>query len=301
MVLGMTRRASPLPDSLPDVFTLGDADVRGVTRSRLRAADLLTPTSGLRRRAGTQGGVVQRARDFTLALPPHMAFSHHTAARLLDLPLPRPWQPSEPVDVMRVTGTGYLERRGVRSHRGLDRRTTTTAHGLRVTSLVDTWADLAPHLDLGELVAIGDVLLDRPGPITADLLRAEAHGRHGRGCRRLREAAALLRIGAASPWESRARVAFAGWGLPEPDLNVDLYDAYGRWLARPDFVWREKRVVGEYDGDQHRTDRRAWQYERERRAGLEDEGWTYVEMTSLSLTAARESAALRRRLTRLLL
>ena len=65
-------------------------------------------------------------------------------------------------------------------------------------------------------------------------------------------------------------------------------------------MWRRQRVVGEYDGDQHRTDRSAWQYERERRAGLEDEGWSYVEMTSLSLVGARESRALRTRLTRLL-
>jgi very-short-patch-repair endonuclease len=60
-------------------------------------------------------------------------------------------------------------------------------------------------------------------------------------------------------------------------------------------------VVGEYDGDQHRTDRRAWQYERERRAGLEDEGWTYVEMTSLSLSSTSRRRALRDRLGRLLL
>jgi very-short-patch-repair endonuclease len=71
-------------------------------------------------------------------------------------------------------------------------------------------------------------------------------------------------------------------------------------VARPDVLWRSGRVVGEYDGDQHRTDRTAWQYERERRAGIEDEGWTYVELTSLSFTGERECRALRARLTRLL-
>jgi hypothetical protein len=110
-------------------------------------------------------------------------------------------------------------------------------------------------------------------------------------------AARLLGPPTPRPWVPAESL----WGLPEPELNIDLYAACGRWLARPDFVWRRQRVVGEYDGDQHRTDRSAWQYERERRAGLEDEGWSYVEMTSLSLVGARESRALRTRLTRLLL
>lgn len=82
---------------------------------------------------------------------------------------------------------------------------------------------------------------------------------------------------------------------------MDVHSSDGLWLARPDFLWRARRVVGEYDGDQHRTDRAQWQYERERRARLEDAGFTYVEMTSLSLTSPRHRDALRERLTRLLL
>jgi hypothetical protein len=245
--------------------------------------------------------VVERAKAFALGLPPDIAFSHLTAARLLGLPTPRRWLACEPLDVMRHSDRPRIERAGVRSHRGLERRDTIETVGLRLTDPVDTWADLSTCLALDDLVAVGDALLDADAGVKRSELLHAAADRTGRGIRRLREAAGLVREGAASAWESKARVRFVGWGLPEPELNVDLYAAGGRWLARPDFVWRTRRVVGEYDGDQHRTDRSAWQYERERRAGLEDEGWTYVEMTALSLTGLRERAALRARLTKLLL
>lgn len=117
----------------------------------------------------------------------------------------------------------------------------------------------------------------------------------------MRRCAGLARHGSASPWESRARHAFHEWGLPEPELSSDVCAPDGRWLARPDFLWRRRRVVGEYDGDQHRTNRSRWQYERERRAASEDAGSSDVELTSLSLVSPAHREALRGRLTRLLL
>ncbi len=165
----------------------------------------------------------------------------------------------------------------------------------------DTWADLSTTLTVDDLVVLGDALLPPRGfGCRGDAWETAASRTGRRGVRRLRAAAALVRAGSASAWESRARVVFSVAGLPEPELNVDLFTDDGHWLARPDFVWRRWRVVGEYDGDQHRTDRRAWQYERERRARLEDDGWHYVEMTSLSLTSPPHRADLLRRLSDLL-
>jgi hypothetical protein len=267
----------------------------------MRASDLEAPTSSVRLPAGAEPTLARRARAFALALPQDTAFSHLTAAHLLGLPTPRAWHPAEPLDVMRPTDRPRLKRRSVRSHRGLETRHLLAVDGLRVTDPLDTWTDLAGTLTTTDLVVLGDGLLAPAWGLRPKDLQRQAADHGGRGVRRLRLAAGLVRAGSASPWESRARVRFHEWGLPEPELNIDLYAACGRWLARPDFVWRRKRVVGEYDGDQHRTDRSAWQYERERRAGLEDEGWSYVEMTSLSLVGPRESMALRTRLTRLLL
>ena len=72
-------------------------------------------------------------------------------------------------------------------------------------------------------------------------------------------------------------------------------------MRRFDLAYKHLGLIIEYDGDQHRTNRSQWQYERERRARIEDAGFTYVEMTSLSLVSSRHREALRQRLGRLLL
>ncbi len=114
------------------------------------------------------------------------------------------------------------------------------------------------------------------------------------------QVADLARPGSASPGESLARWWFWQWGLPEPELNVPVLDHGGGWLSTSDFVWRRARVVGEYDGDVHRTDRATWERDRERRAAIEDAGWTYVEMTARSFANGTAREALRRRLGRVL-
>ncbi len=300
----MPQPATPLPVPLlgPAPFRVRDAHRAGVTPQRLRRPDLETPRSGIRWAAALPRDLADLARAISVALPEEVAFSHVTAARLLGLPLPRPWTPAEPLDVMRPTAAPRLERAQCRSHRGLESREVVTVDGLRVVSGWDTWADLSPGLAVGDLVALGDALLAPRGPgRRSDAWDVVASRPGRRGVRRLRSAADLVRPGSASAWESKARVLFLDAGLPEPELNVDLFADDGSWLARPDFVWRRRRVVGEYDGDQHRTDRRVWQYERERRARLEDDGWRYVEMTSLSLTSPPRRRALLRRLGALLL
>ena len=296
----MARRPRPLPDDLTTVFTTTRARKAGVSVDRRRASDLRTPTSGVRSSSAEDSTVVSTARAYAAVLPQPFAFSHLTAARVHALPVPRPWLASEPLHVMRPTGTPLVVRKGVTGHRGLERRGTEHLDGLPVTDLLDTWADLAGSLAEDDLLAIADALLANDLARPKDLERTAAD-RRSPGARMLRRCATMARPGSASPWESKARHAFLAWGLPEPELNVDVRAPDGGWLAKPDFLWRDRRVVGEYDGDQHRTDRSRWQYERERRAGLEDAGYAYVEMTSLSLVSRRQREALQARLARLLL
>ncbi|MFC7491528.1 MULTISPECIES: hypothetical protein [unclassified Knoellia] len=295
----MSRPPAPLPSGLGRVFSTSRAMSAGATADRLRASDLHAPTSGVRSTRSDSQSVEAMARAYALVLPQPFVFSHHTAARIHGLPVPHPWDPSERLHVTRPSGTPLVVRAGVRSHRGLERRDTELVDSLAVTDPLETWADLGPELAEDDLLAIADALLARDLARPKDLERAAAD-RRTRGAVALRRCAMLARPGSASPWESKARYAFLTWGLPEPELNMDVLGPDGRWLARPDFLWRERRVVGEYDGDQHRTDRSQWQYERERRARLEDAGYTYVEMTSLSLVSQRHRHALRARLVRLL-
>ena len=54
--------------------------------------------------------------------------------------------------------------------------------------------------------------------------------------------------------ETLLRLLLLRAGLPEPELNQELYDDRGRWIGRFDMVHREARVIVESDGDQHRED-----------------------------------------------
>ena len=282
-------------------FTVAQARDLDVARGRLRGPDLEAPTRGVRRAAGAKVDLVAQAMAFAAALPEDVAFSHTTAARLHRLPTPTSWPgPEEALDVMRATGRPRVERSGCRHHRGLEERSVAEVSGLRLTSATDTWCDLVGHWHEEHLLAAADVLLRRDHT-TPELLRAAATARAGRrGAPVLRRVAELARSGSASPGESRARYRFWTWGLPEPELNATVHDRHGGWLAVADFLWRAQRVVGEYDGDVHRTDRRTWRRDRSRRAALEDDGWTYVDLTAHDLDDVRAAEALRSRLLRLL-
>lgn len=95
--------------------------------------------------------------------------------------------------------------------------------------------------------------------------------------------------------ETRARLLFEQWGLPEPELNVDVFDVHGGWIARVDFLWRTAGVVGEYYGAVHGN---SWTGDLTRSAQLEDAGYRVVVMTSRDLGVG--AGDLRARLTRLL-
>jgi hypothetical protein len=298
----MPQPRTPLPEELGDLFTTAGAQAAGVTPTRLRGRDLTMPTSGVRRAASEDPPDLElRARCLALALPDDVAFSHLTAARLLGLPTPRAWPgPGELVDVIRETDRPRVERTGCRHHRGLESRTHLPRGGFRVVGALDTWCDVASTWSEPDLLAVADVILRRGWATGPELLAAVDSRAGTRGVVRMRAVAPLARGGSASPGESRARWWFHAWGLPEPELNVDVHDAHGQWLATVDFRWKERRVVGEYDGDVHRTDRRTWRKDKDRRAAIEDEDWHYVEMTALSLSDWAHREALRRRLTRLL-
>ena len=51
-----------------------------------------------------------------------------------------------------------------------------------------------------------------------------------------------------SPGESWSRLVFAGLALPAPELQADIRDAGGRLVGRVDFLFREQRLIVEFDG-----------------------------------------------------
>lgn len=76
--------------------------------------------------------------------------------------------------------------------------------------------------------------------------------RHHR-CRQVHCAAELARPGAESPQETRTRLCLVLAGLPEPGLQIVVRDG-----GRFDMGYDDYGLLIEYEGDQHRSDKRQW-------------------------------------------
>jgi very-short-patch-repair endonuclease len=48
------------------------------------------------------------------------------------------------------------------------------------------------------------------------------------------------------------RLALVLGGLPKPEVQFELHDQAGRFVARADLYYRTARLVLEYDGETHR-------------------------------------------------
>ncbi|MFC6706740.1 hypothetical protein [Flexivirga alba] len=279
----MVRSPAPLPPGLNASFTTDEAAAHGVTPRRLRHPDLQHPTRGLYL-TGADPDLVERATAHLKVLTHgRSAYSHGTSSELLGLPDRR-----DPDLHVTVPDGVFVRRRGMKMHRGLEHRTIWFVHDLPVVSPVETWLDLAPIRTLEELVVLGDAILHHQ-PDLANSLRHTVAGHHGtRGIRRAREALELLRPDVLSPQETLWRLRFRAVGFPEPELNVTVRDRSGRWLGVGDFVWREQRVVAEYDGDYHFTveQRRLDQI---RRRAMRTGDWAVIELNGADNRSPEEA------------
>jgi Protein of unknown function (DUF559) len=137
---------------------------------------------------------------------------------------------------------------------------------------------MATQLTLDWLIVVGDAVVAHGTRYkTADLAAVLRPGMRGRA----RALAALreIREGSASPMETLARLVLVRSGLPEPQLNANIVDRAGHWLACVDFFWPESRLVVEYDGDLHR-DRVQWQVDIRRRRRIEAAGYRVLVITA---------------------
>ncbi len=234
-----------------------------------------------------------------VALPEHSCFSHLTAARIWPLPLPRS-SAEESVHVCVTRPSRPPRRTGVVGHELSDPLARAAVRrGLPVIDPATLFCQLAASLTLADLVAVGDALIlepvvpssidDQPWVSLRELTERVERFR-GRGKRTAASAVSLVRPGAESRPETLLRLAIRAAGLPEPEVNVDVFDSVGRFIGRGDLVYRQWRVIVEYDGEQHRTD--TWQFDRDIRR-LEDlagSGWRVVRLTVRSFFQNRYAA-----------
>ena len=153
----------------------------------------------------------------------------------------------------------------------------TSAAGIPVTSHARTAFDLGRRLRRGDAVARLDALKRATAYKDADVMALAERYRGARGLNDLRRVLPLVDPGAASPRETLLRLLLTDAGLPRPATQFQVFD--GQSLIKVlDLCWEEYGVGAEYDGDQHRTDRRQYAKDVRVKRKVARLGWsvTYV-------------------------
>lgn len=185
------------------------------------------------------------AADRALGSP---VFSHWSAALVHGLPswgLPLRTVAETRSGKPRRSQTSQLMRRDFGR---LDQDEISLVDGMRVTSPARTVVDVARTCALEPAVAVADAALHGRRTERSSIDRALDRARGRSGIRAARIVVARADGSSESVAETRSRLIFADFGLPEPERQVDIYDDEGEFVARVDFFWREFGVIGECDG-----------------------------------------------------
>lgn len=124
----------------------------------------------------------------------------------------------------------------------------TTVLGVRVTTVARTVVDLARSLPYTEGVAAADSALHKRLVVKPELTRLLKEFGRWPGISKARQVVDFSDQLAESVLESAARVVFAQFGLPPPQLQIDICDDKIRFIGRVDFLWEDQRTIGEADG-----------------------------------------------------
>ena len=228
-------------------------------------------------------------------LGPSAVVSHASAGILHGLPV---WEDTlGRVSVLRPPGSHGARRPHLHARSApLSNKETTLIDGYRVTTLERTAVDLACCLGFERAVAVLDAALHAGASAhtLAEILE-QASRRHGVATARAAWTFADAR--SESVGESISRVRLRDAGLPTPELQVNIFDAIGAWLARCDFGWLTRGVLGEFDGRMKYLGTpeevgRTVMREKHREAQLRELGWVVVRWDWADLA---DRAALRRR------
>lgn len=157
----------------------------------------------------------------------------------------------------------------------------TVLSGIRVTTPVRTALDLACRYPVDEAVALIDALANATHLKMADVELLVERYRGRRGIKRARAILELVDAGAESPRETWLRLLAVRAGFPRPRTQVPVYDEYGVLVGVFDMAWDDSLVAADYEGDQHRTDRRRFGRDIHKAETVTRMGWTHIRVTSM--------------------
>lgn len=169
--------------------------------------------------------------------------------------------------------------------------------GHEATCLLDTLVDCARFCDHRAAMVVVESALNREyrdglkDPSDADglyrTLRRALLSTSGRGSRKAKRVAEAMSPWSESVGETLSLILFREARLVAPRQQVEL----GRY--RVDFLWKDQRVVVEFDGLGKYTDHAAWRAEKRRELWLQENGWTVVRI-SWEMVRDRPEAIVRR-------
>lgn len=153
----------------------------------------------------------------------------------------------------------------------------TEVGGRLTTTSAWTAVEIARSLRRPRALATLDAAL-RSRSCDARQLRAAAARQAGRrGIVTTRELIPLATSEAESPMESEARLVMIDGGVPPDVLQYEIVDRNFRtW--RVDFAWPDRKVAVEYDGFDWHSDREAFRTDRQKRAALQEMGWSLLSI-----------------------
>ena len=275
---------SELPPQLQNQpFTVAQARAAGLSRRRTRSRDLVSPCFGVRATAGSADSLLDRVHSLTAATG--AVVSHLSAAVLWGFPLPLNLKNLAVIHLTSQPGKRAVRHKYVVGHE-LTLKPDEIVTGTKVscTSPLRTWFDLAGILSLDDLVIAGDFLLRRQNPLTTMAALDEyLAGKRGRpGYRRAMSARSLMRANTDSPKEAELRLLLTRHGLPEPGVNVPIFNETGGWIQDPDLTYEQQKVAIQYDGGHHANpaQRRSDIFRDE---SARDAGWRVVVLTQTDL------------------
>lgn len=265
---------SPLPPALSGrIFSIAEAESYGLSRRVLQGKRVVMVHPGYYRYAGWEVTFEAEVRAVLPTLPPDAALSHVSNLRWRGFAV----RDEHPLHFATATALRSY-RHAITLHRYLRPLHAFQVMGMPLLGPDRTFVDCGTMLSIRELVRVGDWLLAQ-GHTDLLTLRAYVLQSHLDGVQRARRAVEFVREGVESPLESDVRLALIRAGLPEPEINPDIFDAHAHFLARGDLVYRRWKVLVEYDGWQHERDAVQRQRDHLRREALEGDGWRVIVVT----------------------
>lgn len=246
-----------------------------LTRQRLRGKRYRRLSRDLYVLNGDDPDLRTRVAAAQLVLPDAVACLW-TAAEMHRLPV----RLEDDVHLARPRGAARSERSGIRVHRlAVPPAERVLLAGVAATSGPRTWLDLAAHLGLEDLVAVGDAVARKwPGR-----LDGVVHGvRRRPGIVLARQAVTLIDARADSPAETRHRLRLHAAGFTGLRHGVEVHDELGGWLASPDLADEVARVALQHDGEVHFLGGvERWRQDQLRDELTREQGWEVIQTTAL--------------------